>query len=62
VSSPGLAVLVAALESEIRSLRPDPRLGVEAAACAMFRQDGLRTALEVIERMKKRLEASYDAR
>lgn len=37
------------IESEMKSLSPDPRLGIEAAACMAFKREGLQRALDLLD-------------
>ena len=39
------------VENAIESITPDPREGIEAAACSTFKQEGLREALRIVDRM-----------
>jgi hypothetical protein len=38
------------IEAEIKAAAPDPRQGSDVAACCAFQQQGLRRALEILDR------------
>lgn len=49
---PGYKMLRARIEAEIEANDPDPALGPDVASCYTFKQQGLRTALKIMDNME----------